>query len=61
MESKIDSLKKELHALREQGHNLYLAMLDDVRGLPDDFKKDLKKSHNQPNCQRSNLIKYLFI
>lgn len=43
MESNIDDLKKELQSLRRQGHNLYLAMIDDTQGLPDDFKKDLKK------------------
>jgi len=43
MESNIDVMKKELTALRERGHHLYLAMIDDVRGLPDDFKKDLKE------------------
>ena len=43
MESNIESMKKELAALREKGNHLYLAMLDDVQGLPDDFKKKLKK------------------
>ncbi len=43
MESNIDVMKKELVALRKRGRHLYLAMIDDVSGLPDDLKKDLKE------------------
>lgn len=42
MESNIESMKQELDDLRERGNNLYLAMIDDVQGLPGDFKKKLK-------------------
>lgn len=53
MQSNIDSMKNELKELRERGHNLYLAMIDDVRGLPDDFKKDLEKDGVKlPNFNR---------
>ncbi|NQZ24499.1 MAG: hypothetical protein HRT53_20940 [Colwellia sp.] len=43
MKSNIDLMKDELKALRQNGHNLYLSMLDDVRGLPDELKKELDK------------------
>lgn len=54
MKSNIDSMKEELADLKERGKNLYLAMVDDVQGLPDDFKKDLKeKGVKLPNFNRS--------
>jgi hypothetical protein len=54
MESNIDTMKKELEDLKARGHNLYLAMIDDVQGLPDDFKKDLKeKKVKLPDFNRS--------
>lgn len=43
MKSNIDLMKDELKKLRERGHHLYLSMMDNVRGLPEDFKEDLKK------------------
>ncbi|TMP75109.1 hypothetical protein [Pseudoalteromonas sp. S1608] len=43
MASDKDSMKKELDALILQGNRLYLSMIDDVQGLPDDFKEDLKE------------------
>ena len=43
MASKLDTMKKELTSLIVKGNHLYLAMIDDVKGLPDDFKKDLKE------------------
>lgn len=42
MTSKIDAIKKELQDLIMRGNHLYLAMLDDVTGLPDKIKKQLK-------------------
>ena len=47
-------MKKELSDLEERGHHLYLAMIDDVQGLPDDIKKDLKdKKVKLPNFNLS--------
>ncbi len=43
MASDKDSMKKELDALILQGNRLYLSMIDDVQGLPDDFKEELKE------------------
>lgn len=43
MASNKDIMKKELDALILQGNGLYLSMIDDVKGLPDDFKEDLKE------------------
>jgi hypothetical protein len=54
MKSNIDLMKEELADLKERGKNLYLAMLDEVQGLPDDFKDDLKeKGVKLPNFNRS--------
>lgn len=43
MASKVETMQKELRNLISKGNHLYLAMLDDVKGLPDDFKKELKE------------------
>ena len=43
MASKIESLQKELNELIVKGNHLYLAMIDDVKGLSEDLKKDLKE------------------
>lgn len=43
MVSKLDTMKKELGSLIVKGNHLYLAMIDDVKGLPDDLKKELKE------------------
>jgi len=40
--SKVESIKKEVRSLIVKGNHLYLAMLDDVSGLPDEIKKQLK-------------------
>jgi len=54
MKSNIESMKEELSELKERGHNLYLAMIDDTQGLPEDFKDDLKKKGTKlPNFNRS--------
>ncbi len=42
MASKLETMKKDLRTLIVSGNNLYLVMIDDVKGLPDKFKKDLK-------------------
>jgi hypothetical protein len=42
MASDIDKLKKQLKDLLLAGHYLYMAMIDDIQGLPDDFKEKLK-------------------
>ena len=44
MATKLEVMKEELWNLRKKGNHLYLSMIDDVRGLPADFKKDLKKN-----------------
>ncbi len=43
MATKLEVMKDELKSLIKKGSHLYLSMIDDVQGLPDDFKKDLKK------------------
>lgn len=43
MSSKIELIKKEVKALIAKGNHLYLAMLDDVSGLPDEIKKQIKE------------------
>lgn len=43
MKSNIELMKDEVSELKKRGHYLYLAMIDDVQGLPDDFKKELKE------------------
>ncbi|WP_299267177.1 hypothetical protein [uncultured Psychrosphaera sp.] len=54
MKSNIESMKEELSELKERGLNLYLAMIDETRGLPDDFKEDLKeKGTKLPNFNRT--------
>lgn len=45
MTSKIDDMKKELDNLIMKGNHLYLSMVEDVQGLPSDFKDDLKKKN----------------
>lgn len=53
LKSNIDLMKDELKELRERGHHLYLSMLDNVRGLPDELKEDLKKKEIElPNFNR---------
>jgi len=42
--SKAESIKKEVQSLIAQGNHLYLAMIEDVSGLPDEIKKQLKES-----------------
>lgn len=49
MQSNIDSMEDELSKLMERGYNLYLAMIDDVRGLPDELKKLGKDKIKLPN------------
>lgn len=44
MSSKAESIKKEVQSLIAQGNHLYLAMIEDVSGLPDEIKKQLKES-----------------
>lgn len=44
MSSKIESIKKEVRSLVARGNHLYLAMLDDVSGLPDEITKQLKEN-----------------
>ncbi|MFT0139535.1 hypothetical protein ACEK07_35330 [Alcanivoracaceae bacterium MT1] len=44
MSSKIESIKKEVRSLVARGNHLYLAMLDDVSGLPDEITTKLKEN-----------------
>ncbi|OOE84022.1 hypothetical protein BZG72_04310 [Salinivibrio sp. PR6] len=44
MLSKVESIKKEVRSLVARGNHLYLAMLDDVSGLPDEITKQLKEN-----------------
>lgn len=44
MSSKIESMKKEVRSLVARGNHLYLAMLDDVSGLPDEITNKLKEN-----------------
>lgn len=44
MSSKAESIKKEVHTLIAKGNHLYLAMIEDVSGLPEEIKKQLKEN-----------------
>ncbi len=43
MATTVEEMKEELNDLIEKGVDLYFSMLDKERGLPDDFKQDLKE------------------
>jgi hypothetical protein len=54
VKSNIEMMKEEVTELKKRGHHLYLAMIDDVQGLPDDFKKQLEEDEVKlPNFNRS--------
>lgn len=42
MPSKTETIKKEVRNLIAKGNHLYLAMIEDVSGLPDEIQKQLK-------------------
>lgn len=44
MSTKAESIKKEIQTLIAKGNHLYLAMIEDVSGLPDEIKKQLKEN-----------------
>ena len=54
MKSNIEMMKEEVAELKTRGHHLYLAMVDDVQGLPEDFLKKLEEDGVKlPNFNRS--------
>ncbi len=47
-------MKEEVTDLKKRGHHLYLAMIDETQGLPEDFKEQIQKDGiNLPNFKRS--------
>ena len=44
MPSKVELIKKEVLSLRVKGNHLYLAMLEDVSGIPEETKRQLKEN-----------------
>lgn len=54
MKSNIEMMKEEVSELKKRGHHLYLAMVNDTQGLPEDFKDQLKEDGIKlPNFKRS--------
>ncbi|MBY6035005.1 hypothetical protein KUV59_17685 [Marinobacter daepoensis] len=52
MPSEIEEMKQELEDLILQGDRLYLSMLDDLQGLPDDLKQKLEKKGKLPDFKK---------